>query len=174
MASLHGDANMNWLERFDKHLAVASGLFAAASTILTFFSQLTAAPVIAVVCGALFLFLLSKLERGSSVRNPAMMQLRAANPEHLLGRKEDVQVIEELCMRRGTVVLVGQSGAGKTSLLKAGLMPLQRNSRCFFPLYLDRWDDVDWEAGVVTGAIARPEPRQERPVRGRLVAGWQI
>ena len=74
------------------------------------------------------------------------------------GRERDVaHVLAQICAQR-SVVLYGRSGLGKTSLLKAGLMPELRK-RGFKPIYLRLLNNpVDDLLAEVTGPL-RPADR---------------
>ena len=72
--------------------------------------------------------------------------MKADNPSHLKGREEDVDRLYSLCRGSRQVNLVGESGAGKSALLRSGLVPATNARGEFLPIYLDAWGH-DWEAG---------------------------
>lgn len=76
------------------------------------------------------------------------LTLRANNAAHLKGRRDHIDRLLRLCQEHRQVHLVGESGAGKTALVRAGLCSELRNEfhRGLLPIYLDAWGD-DWEAG---------------------------
>ncbi len=66
---------------------------------------------------------------------------REENKEFFFGRTDDLQKLLKLIQRNVVTVLSGESGLGKTSLIKAGLMPELRNAS-YFPVYLRlKFDD---------------------------------
>jgi hypothetical protein len=64
----------------------------------------------------------------------------------LKGRQEDIDRLSTLCNEYQQVYLVGESGAGKNSLIQAGLCPALKADRALFPIYLNVWGE-DWQAG---------------------------
>ena len=65
---------------------------------------------------------------------PGLQSFEEKNELQFGGRDAEVNELFLLAKRNSPVVVFGKSGIGKTSLLKAGLMPkLQRNS--FYPVY---------------------------------------
>ena len=90
--------------------------------------------------------------RPSVLLRPEAMRLVAANPHHLIGRQDEIAQLERLCLDHTLVFLTGESGAGKTALVQAGLAPTLRADRRLLPLYVQVWGQ-DWEEGprVATG-----------------------
>jgi hypothetical protein len=75
-----------------------------------------------------------------------IFRLVASNPDHLKGRKDDIDRLADVCEGAHLVFLTGESGAGKSSLLQAGLSPSLRAGGRMLPIYLDVWGK-DWDAG---------------------------
>jgi hypothetical protein len=67
----------------------------------------------------------------------------------LVGRDEDIEDLEALCRDYPLVHLVGESGAGKSALIQAGLLPRFKETRSMLPVYLGIWGQ-DWEKGPGT------------------------
>jgi hypothetical protein len=86
------------------------------------------------------------LARRSRLLRPEALLLKTNNPEHLKGREEDIERLSALCHDYQQVNLVGESGAGKSALIRAGLWPRLQAERKLFPIYLNVWGH-DWEAG---------------------------
>ena len=60
---------------------------------------------------------------------------QGTNSSLFFGRESDIKRLIEVLDRHSLVLLVGESGAGKTSLIHAGVLPtLQRNPQTAFPL----------------------------------------
>lgn len=80
----------------------------------------------------------------------------------LLGRKDEVEVLAQLCEESSVVVLSGEAGSGKTALVHDGLMPgLSKGGGRLLPLVLATYGD-DWEAGpmaVLRQALQKVQPR---------------
>jgi hypothetical protein len=75
-----------------------------------------------------------------------VFRLEASKPEHLKGRKDDIERLAETCNNANLIFLTGESGAGKSSLLQAGLSPTLRAGGRVLPIYLDAWGQ-DWDDG---------------------------
>jgi hypothetical protein len=97
-----------------------------------------------------FFALLDGLSRRSRLRRPEALLLQVDHPQHLKGREEDINRLFTLCHDAHQVHLVGESGAGKSALLQAGLCLALKSSQGWFPLYLNVWGQ-DWETGPRTG-----------------------
>jgi hypothetical protein len=89
------------------------------------------------------------LARRSRLLRPEVLLLKADNPAHLKGRAEDIERLATLCFEAQQVHLVGESGAGKSALIQAGLCPALEVEKKLFPIYLDVWGQ-DWQAGPRT------------------------
>lgn len=83
--------------------------------------------------------------RSRFINHDALL-LKPDNPEHLIGRSEDIDRIYKLCKKNRQVNLIGESGSGKSSLLISGLIPKTVREARLFPIYIDNYGD-DWESG---------------------------
>ncbi len=91
--------------------------------------------------------LMHGLARRSRLLRPEALLLKSHKAEHLKGREEDIDRLLKLCREHPLVHLVGESGAGKSALLQAGLCPkLREDSAGLLPIYVEVWGQ-DWEAG---------------------------
>jgi hypothetical protein len=91
--------------------------------------------------------LMHGLARRSRLLRPEALRLDSHKVEHLKGREEDIDRLLMLCREYLLVHLVGESGAGKSALLQAGLCPkLRQDSAGLLPIYIEVWGQ-DWEAG---------------------------
>ena len=72
------------------------------------------------------------------------------NPAHLIGRADKISKLEELCRNSFLVNLVGESGAGKSALVRSGLVPSLVENEKLLPVYMDTWGQ-NWELGPATG-----------------------
>ena len=88
---------------------------------------------------------LTALMRRSRVLRPGRFRLDASDPAHLVGREDDVAVVERACLDAPLVWLTGESGVGKSALARAGLVPKLGESGSLLPVYLDSWGR-DWES----------------------------
>src|SRR5919198_1614027 len=86
------------------------------------------------------------LTRRSRLLRPEALLLRSDEPRHLKGRQDDIDRLSTLCNEYQQVYLVGESGAGNSSLIQAGLCPALKANRRLFPIYLNVWGE-DWQAG---------------------------
>jgi hypothetical protein len=88
----------------------------------------------------------------SVLLRPEALRLDPRDPAHLIGREEDVDLLETACLDHPLVFLSGESGAGKSALVQAGLIPALNEDERLLPLYVSIWGQ-DWERGPV-GAVA--------------------
>jgi chaperone required for assembly of F1-ATPase len=91
-----------------------------------------------------WLFRLSRRRRSILLR-PEALRLERANPAHLFGRREDIDQLVRLCREEPLVFLEGESGAGKSALLQAGLVPALRGHPGLLPIYVESLVGSDWE-----------------------------
>jgi hypothetical protein len=102
--------------------------------------------ILATVCVVgVAVFFLGRV-RESRLAPGANLRLDRDNPDHLLGRADDVENLRVLCREWPQVHLVGEAGAGKTALLRAGLMPLLKAGGQAVPIYVNAYGQ-DWVKG---------------------------
>jgi hypothetical protein len=83
--------------------------------------------------------------RHSHLLKPDALRLERDNTEHLVGRAEDINNLLQQCLAKQIVFLEGESGSGKSALVRAGLLPRLKDEKSVLPLLLsDRWVD-DWD-----------------------------
>jgi hypothetical protein len=92
------------------------------------------------------LLFIKGLTRRSRLLDPACLLLRAENPRHLKGREQVRVDLARLCQEFPLVHVVGESGAGKTALMQAGVCPDLKRAGRVLPIYMDVWG-TDWEKG---------------------------
>jgi hypothetical protein len=107
------------------------------------------------------------LARRSRLLRPEALLLKANNPAHLKGRSEDIERLSTLCYESQQVHLVGESGAGKSALIQAGLCPALEAEKRLFPIYLDVWGQ-DWQEGPRTALLHALWEALSDEDRGRL------
>jgi conflict system STAND superfamily ATPase len=91
-----------------------------------------------------WLFRLSRRRR-SVLLHPEALRLERANPAHLFGRREDIDQLTRLCREEPLLFLEGESGAGKSALLQAGLVPALKGHPGLLPIYVESLAGSDWE-----------------------------
>lgn len=84
------------------------------------------------------------LARRSRLLQPERFIIRNDEPRFLKGREDEVRELRELCETRSLVFLEGESGSGKSALVKAGLKPACLDSKRLLPVYVDL-AGADWE-----------------------------
>src|SRR6266404_6883144 len=99
---------------------------------------------VALVAVSWWLFRLSRRRRSVLLR-PEALRLERANPAHLVGRREDIDQLTRLCREEPLVFLEGESGAGKSALLQAGLVPALKGHPGLLPIYVESLAGSDWE-----------------------------
>ena len=124
------------------------------------------------------LALVAVLGRRSILLRPERFVISADDPEHLVGRDEEVKALAKACEQNALVFLQGESGTGKSALVLGGLLPHYQASRTgneaarLLPIRIDAsplsWDndlrvevaralrDVSAEEQVRLGATAGP------------------
>jgi hypothetical protein len=85
-------------------------------------------------------------QKRSELIRPEALRLERGNPEHLVGREDDIAALEQKCRGHGLVFLEGESGSGKSALVQAGLLPRLRTDGRLLPLAVSIWG-TDWERG---------------------------
>ncbi|HEY44610.1 MAG TPA: hypothetical protein G4O11_11575 [Anaerolineae bacterium] len=129
-------------------LAISGMVTAIANLCKSFVSEpnqiLYAVSVVLLIAGVWALW--HGLARRSRLLRPDALLLRAEKTEHLAGRSEDIERLSKLCTDYTQVHLVGESGAGKSALVRAGLCLGLRVQARLIPIYLDVWGQ-DWETG---------------------------
>jgi hypothetical protein len=77
--------------------------------------------------------------------------------DHLLGRDADINNLGRLLSAERFLWIIGESGVGKSALLKYGLMPQLHTGDHWLPCYVDNWGS-DWTDGpleATTDAIRK-------------------
>lgn len=110
-----------------------------------------------VMSGVLLLFGISLLWQGLSPKSrllwPEALLIDPDNPDHLRGRTDEIRRLSQAVMTHPLVFLEGESGSGKSALVRSGLIPALRNppgeslDPSVFPIYLNSYPD-DWEDGL--------------------------
>jgi hypothetical protein len=85
--------------------------------------------------------------RHSVLLKPDALRLERDNAEHLVGRADDINNLLQKCVANQIVFLEGESGSGKSALVRAGLLPRFKDVKSVLPLMLgELWVD-SWERG---------------------------
>ncbi len=123
-------------------LAVVAGTFTALNgffeaiktsveTVLPFAGRLTNWQLLLLgaflLLAAVWAFMASR--RRSVLQRPEALRLERGNRDHLIGREDDIENISRLCREQPLVFLEGESGAGKSALIQAGLLPSLSDTR---------------------------------------------
>ncbi len=87
------------------------------------------------------------LNRKSRLLRPERFDLRVREPNDLLGRQEEVVNLKALIESNRLLLVDGESGSGKSSLISYGLMPdlLSDQSKC--PILVSDYSG-DWDTGL--------------------------
>ena len=113
--------------------------------------------------------LLAALARHSLLLKPERFIIKAEDPRHLVGREKETDGLAKACADNTLTVLKGESGAGKSALVKAGLKPkldADPHSR-LLPLLIDA-SGLDWDGGL-RAALAQAWaalPKERRQLLG--------
>src|SRR6187431_770108 len=77
-----------------------------------------------------------------------------ADRDFFFGREEDEAVIYANAVATRLTVLYGPSGVGKSSLLRAGVIPHVRLHSGAAAVYYNRWQTSDFEAALIQQCAA--------------------
>jgi len=132
-------------------LGYLAGLTALGTAVDAFLNKLTdASQLRLIILGAVTLGLglawrLVRKRMGptSSFTSPAKLKI---GQRYLYGREDEVRILSDRLKDYPLVFLVGESGAGKSSLLEKGLVPKLKESPFTLPIYLNHWG-ADWIEG---------------------------
>jgi hypothetical protein len=181
------------LSQVSTSILALTAVFAALTQLTTAVRELvTNVPVpaagwwtIFAVCGFCAVYLLrgSRAQR-SRLIHPEALLLKADRIDHLHGRDDDLDRLAAVCIAEPQINVIGESGAGKTALLRSGLCPrFSMEGSLFVPVYVDIWGR-DWAEGprrAVLDSVQRllgPERRQNideaTDVRSALTAVRQM
>lgn len=106
--------------------------------------------------------------RWSILLRPEALRLDRNNPHHLVGRADDIERLAERCVTDPVTLLEGESGAGKSALVRAGLIPKLTEGGRVLPLVVSTWGQ-DWERGPTSELIQALVKALDAP--GRTAVG---
>ena len=90
---------------------------------------------------------------------PDALRLQRDNPQHLIGRNEEIDDLVRTCQKQPLVFLEGKSGVGKSALLQAGLVPKLTGDPALLPVGDPALPPVYVESLVGPGQDWVGEPR---------------
>ncbi len=82
--------------------------------------------VVAVLAVGAAILLYAALSRHSVLRKPERFLVSADNPKYLVGREEHILALTDECEHASLLFLIGESGTGKSALVRAGMLPQLR------------------------------------------------
>ena len=82
--------------------------------------------VVAVLAVGAAILLYATLSRHSVLRKPERFLVSADNPKYLVGREEHILALTDECEHASLLFLIGESGTGKSALVRAGMLPQLR------------------------------------------------
>jgi hypothetical protein len=94
----------------------------------------------------------------SRLQDVDALRLARENLDHLVGRRDDVELLANKCQRSRLVFLIGESGSGKSALVLAGLIPKLHAEKSLLPLVIRNWGS-DWERDPVRGVATELKQR---------------
>ena len=104
------------------------------------------------------------LARPSAIRKASALDI---GRKYLRGRDTDLDNVLNRLKDFPLVWLVGESGAGKSSLLELGLVPRLEEDPSFFPVYLEHWG-ADWQRGPREGLCRALNEKLDDVTRKKL------
>ncbi|MFZ1429391.1 MAG: hypothetical protein WAS21_21770, partial [Geminicoccaceae bacterium] len=117
----------------------------------------------ALVVAAVVLFLARRRKR-SRLLDPDALRLDPSNADHLVGRAGEIGDLARICDASGLVFLSGDSGTGKSALVRSGLVPTLAATGRWRPIVVDM-ADRDFDRGpcsAMAEAFWRALPDTER------------
>lgn len=100
--------------------------------------------IVVIAVGIAVWFAILGFSKRSALLRPERFLIDRTDPRFLKGREQEIDNLSSLCERHNLVFLEGESGSGKTSLARAGLVPACRDRGRLQPFYLDltgqRWE----------------------------------
>ena len=99
--------------------------------------------------GLLGVGLYLRFSKASLLADVDALRIDPDNPAHLIGRKNRIEQLVKLCHDSRMITLVGESGAGKSAMVRSGLIPELKDDPSLIPFYLDTWGQ-DWVRGPHT------------------------
>lgn len=109
-------------------------------------------PIIWGASGLALLFGISLFTKGFARRSrllqPEAFDIDPDNPDHLCGRTNEVSQLQQDISNHALVFLEGESGSGKSALVRSGLIPAMeaQSPAIIFHLYLNSYG-TDWALG---------------------------
>ncbi len=108
--------------------------------------------VVVVFFGVCVYFLVRGLLPRSELLQPQALVIDPDNRDHLKGREE--LIAELLTAVRSPLVFVdGESGSGKSALIRTGLLPELKKEKTLLPLYIRTYGS-DWDSGPQEACIS--------------------
>jgi hypothetical protein len=110
------------------------------------------------------------LSRKSRLLRPEALLIDPDNPSHLHGRDEEIRRLAAAVAARPLVFLEGESGSGKSALVRSGLIPALRAAvpeLTLLPIYVNSYTG-DWERGLREQLVAAAWRWLGAEVRERL------
>jgi hypothetical protein len=96
---------------------------------------------------AIYAFWRSRKTRESRLADPDALKLNPKTLDKLVGREDDLRKLRN-ALSQPLVFLVGESGCGKSALLRIGIEKNPEFTSYFLPIYIDM-SVQDWEDGLV-------------------------
>jgi hypothetical protein len=89
--------------------------------------------------------------RHSLLLKPDALRLDRDNVDHLVGRTDDINNLAQQCLVKPIIFLEGESGSGKSALVRSGLLPRLKDEKTVLllmlgDLWVDHWDRGPFEA----------------------------
>ncbi len=93
-----------------------------------------------------FVLAVDILAQRSKLAKPEALVLRIGDPNHIVGREDDIDRLARCCRDALQVHLVGESGTGKSALVQTLLCPALDVEGMLLPIYINAWGE-DWVEG---------------------------
>ncbi|MEM9156745.1 MAG: hypothetical protein AAGB13_17215, partial [Cyanobacteria bacterium P01_F01_bin.33] len=134
-------------------ITAIAGLITELSLATEYFGPLISDAILLTVAFLLLVtgtyLLIRGIAKKSRVLNPDVFTIRQDSPDHLKGRNYEIENLYREIQSHSLIFLEGESGIGKTSLVKSGLIPLLQNTAKqeypFEVIYINNYSR-DWQS----------------------------
>lgn len=172
------------LEALAKSLGLLTAFLVALGGVLTALDKLKAdvllsplaiAIVLILLIGTIGIYLLQRREVPARIRDARQLRLSATDRQSLKGREDDIQRLLPVITSRQLLFLEGESGVGKSALVRHGLIPALKEDSSREAIVVSLWQQGAFDESIGKALLmnlpgAGAEGAVTGPLRARLQA----